>query len=253
MADHGDNGCVRQIREILDARKSPSRRDGIPSDVTARQLVALPPDCVHELRATADRLLGSSPDLDEGSLNVVLSALTELRDPSAPGTLVRALENPQVMQKEDYVSLLEYLDSSVEATAGLRTVLERGLDDLSRPDLGVTIRALHAVRAVEAAPLVARYVGHPDSPVRGVAMEFLFDMDDSGAVAGHEFVDQLRHEDDPARLEQIIDALVRWDRLPEESIVARLADDAAQPDSLRDSARRALAALRDSGGSGSAR
>lgn len=244
-----DSGCVRQILEILDARKSASRRDGILSDVAARRLVALPSDCIHEIRATVDRIFNSLPGSDEGALNVVLAALTELRDPSTPAALVRAIENPHTMLKEDYVSLLEYLDKLIEATIGLLAVLDSGLEDPLRPDLGVTIRALHALRAVEAAPLVAHYVRHPVSAVRGVAMEFLFDLDENGAVAGQEFVDQLRYERDPARLEQIIDALVRWDRLPDESIVARLVDDVGQPDSLRDSARRALADLRDSRGS----
>lgn len=149
------------------------------------------------------------------------------------------------MLKEDYVSLLEYLDKSVEAAAGLRKVLEQGLSDSRRPDLAVTIRALHALRAVDALPLVARYVGHPDNSVRGIAMEFLYDLDETGEIAGPTFSDQLRREQDSARIEQLIDGLSRWDWIVDEIFLRRIANDVSQPQSLRDSARHAISYLRD--------
>lgn len=240
--------CGALVRRILDMRKSRTRRDGVPATTVVQRLVELPSACRPELRATAAYLLGALPDADEGALNVVLEALTEMGDPAATELVSKALQSRNTMLKEDYVSMLEDLEGVEEAIAGLTSVLVEGESDPLRPDLVVTIRALHALRLEQMVPRVATYVSNSDPSVRGTSAAFVYDFDD-GNIGGPLFADRLTEEADPRVLETLIDGLVRWNSLPDESILRRYADDPSQPSGLRQSARRAIGYLQDDAGS----
>lgn len=239
--------CTALIGQILRQRRSRTTPGGVPAEVAAQRLVELPAGCRPQLRAIAERILESFPDADEGDLDLVLSALAQLRDQAAPELIGRALTDRHTMLKEDYVSFLEYLGRGDDAETGLLTVLQDGRTDPDRPDLGVTIRALHAQRATEAVPAVAPYVTHPDRGVRGVATSFLYDLDEDGHISAPVFAERLPDESDPTALETLVDGLVRWDRPPPRPVLDRLAEDPSLPDGVRRSARRAMSHLAGGG------
>jgi hypothetical protein len=180
------------------------------------------------------------PHSDEGAVTAILEALTARQDPAAGDLLVHALKNPHTMQKEDHVSMLEDLDRPEDAPTALLAVLANGVENPGRPDLAVTIRALHSLRYEQAVRHLLAYVDHPDRAVRGTAIEFLHDFDDDGKNASPLFADQLTHEREPRITERLIDSLTRWNQLPDERFLRDVSEDPTQPDSLRKSARRAL-------------
>jgi HEAT repeat protein len=205
-----------------------------------RSLGELPPECTAELRTVARQLLEHLPGGGESAVAAVLEALTARRDPAVGDLLVDALKSTHTAQKEDYVSMLEEIDRFEDAVAGLLAVLSDGARVPRRPDLAVTIRALHSLRFEQAVPLLLGYVNHPERAVRGTAIEFLYNFAD-GEKAGPLFADRLAHEPEPQIAEMLIDSLTSWEKFPDERFLRETAADPAQPDSLRKSARRALA------------
>ncbi|MBM7773838.1 HEAT repeat protein [Actinokineospora baliensis] len=170
--------------------------------------MALPVECQSELTSAARRLVEGLPATEEGALNAVLEALTGLRDFDAVEVIRAALLSRDTTQKEAYVSMLEDfgIDDGAEE---LRKVLRAGKEDSNRPDLAVTIRALHALRCEGAVEQVAEYVAHVNRSVRAIAAEFLYEFAD-GAVAGPVCAEQLAREPDPRVAETLADALARW-------------------------------------------
>lgn len=235
MADN----CRTLIREILATRVTPSQPHGIAPKKVVRKLAELPDECASELRATARELLSGLPESEEGLLNSVLDALTWRRDPEVRDILLDTLRSRDAMVKEDYVSMLEELDHEDEAPAALLDVLASGREDQDRPDLSVTIRALHTLEYEQAAPSMLAYVSHPDEAARGTAIDFLYEFDD-GKAAAPVFADRLAHERDPDIIEMLIDGLVRWGQAPDRNLLRRVAEDPTQPRGLRKSAQRAL-------------
>ena len=227
------------IQEILATRKSRTNPHGASPETVIRRITELPPEYAAEIRSIARQLIVGLPLTGEGALNSMLEALTMRRDSAAGDLVIDALKSRHTMQKEDYVSMLEELDRSEDASASLLAVLADGVDDPDRIDLAVTIRALHSLQHGQAAPQILAYVDHPTRAVRGTAIEFLYQFDD-GNNAGPLFIDQLTHEQEPHIMEMLIDSLTSWDQLPDEHFLREVADDSTQPHSLRQSARRAL-------------
>jgi HEAT repeat protein len=210
----------------------------------------LPADCALELRAVARHLLDGMPHTGEGSLNIVLDALTIRQDPTVSSFLIDALENRYTMRKEDYVSMLDDLGKSEQAPASLLAVLADGAEHPDRDDLAIAIRALHSLRYEQAVRPMLTHVGHPDRAVRGTAIEFLYEFD-NGSEAGPVFVERLTHEREPHILEMLVDGLTRWGRLPDKRFVEQLRENLNQSETTREAAQRALQSHLDSGSDGS--
>ena len=229
--------CRTAVQEIL--AQWHSRPNGLFGKQVTAQLLELPADCRTEMRRVVENILAELPESHEGDLEPVLTALVECDDDRVVELTVAALRNRYTMVKEDYVSILQDLDAGEQATAALLDVLADGANDSDRGDLTVTIRALKAMRETEANRHVADLLSHPDRRVRGVSAGFLFDMDD-GTIAADKFAEQLDREDEAEVMEPLIDGLSSWDYPIDPRLLARLSEDPSAPDSLRESARRAM-------------
>jgi hypothetical protein len=232
--------CRAAVDEILARRNSRRNPGGIPGRQVSAQLSKLPAACRQEMRRVVEDILAKLPESDEGDLEPILTALAETGDDRVADLAAAALRNPFTMVKEDYASILSDLDADEQATEALSAVLRDGLTNVGRGDLTVTIRALRALQATEAIPLVADLLSHPDRAVRGVAAGFLYDLDDDGRVAAAKFAEQLAREDEAEVMEPLIDGLRLWHYPVDPELLAQLAEDTAAPESLRESARRAM-------------
>jgi hypothetical protein len=192
------------------------------------------------MRRVVEDILAGLPESDEGDLEPILTALVEAGDDKVTDLAVAALRNPFTLVKEDYTSILSDLDADQQATEALSAVLRDGLTNVGRGDLTVAIRALRAMQATEAVPLVADLLSHPDRRVRGVAAGFLYDMDDEGSVAAAKFAEQLAREDEAEVMEPLIDGLRLWHYPIDPQLLTQLSEDTSAPESLRESARRAM-------------
>lgn len=180
--------CGELIRSILASRKSRERATGDPTHVVVERLIELSTECRQELQATAVRLIAELPVSSEGDIGAVLEALFWLKDSKAEELICQALHNRYTMQKEDYVAMLEDLDAADQAITALLAILDAGRTDPTRPDLPVTIRALHSLRYKAAASQIAKYINHPDRGVRGLAAAFLYEFGDAQAAEPNRIV-----------------------------------------------------------------
>jgi hypothetical protein len=232
--------CRGTVDAIIQSRKSRRNPGGIPGSEASRKLSELPAECREVTRSTAWDLLRQFPQTDEGDFAAVLEALVLTEDPQVSELAVAAIQSPHAMVKEDYLSILEQFDRRAEALRALLSVLDEGVDQPNRPDLVTTIRALHAAQSHDALSRVARFVGHPDVGVRGSAITFIDQFDDSGRLGPATFAEQLARETNSDVLELLIDGLRRWGVQPDASILRRILGDDSLPGSLRESARAAM-------------
>lgn len=231
MAD----SCVERVESVLASRRSARRPDGESPDVVVNRLVGLAQECEATLVRTTEEILSAGENVEEGSLGVLLETLTRTQNPSATECLVRAIESPGTRLKEDYVSMLDDFDAQEVGQGALVRVLREGLLT-RRDDIGVTIRALHAVRDSSAIRAVAPYVADADRGVRGLAVAFLYDLDEDGTIGAPAMLAQLGRESDPEILEQVVGSLDIWGWAPAVAHLRRLADDDSLPQSLREEA-----------------
>lgn len=234
--------CGEEIAALLRWRKSAQQRDGLPREEVVERLAALPDDCNDDLERAARTELSRDSDFQEGSLAVLLDALARRRAGGEEALLQAALTHPRTQLKEDYASALEDRGLQEDAEAKLIGLLEGDATE-QRDDLAVTIRALHARRARQAAPAVARHLSAGDRTVRGLAMAFLYDLDD-GSASGQQLVDLLVRESDSDIVEQAVGAVDLWDWLPAIPILDRIALDESHPTSLRNEAGAVATRLR---------
>lgn len=232
-----EGDCDLRIEEALATLKCAERPHGVPAYTVAIRLIELLPACRRQLHTTAQNLLVGLPGA-EPALAVVLEALTGVSDDLAGDLLMSAVGNRSAMRKEDYVSMLDDLDRTMEGERALVAALAAGIDDPSRPDLPATIRALHARRIDRAGPVVVQFLSHPDRTIRCLALAFLYEYD-SGALAGPAFAEQLDRETDPVALEILLDGMARWDLPVPAEVLRGVASDPTAPASLRRSADRA--------------
>ena len=232
--------CRAEVDAIVRSRKSRQRPQGAPGHEVSRTLARLPARCRPDIEFAARDSLAALPAANEGDFAAILNALALMNDPLVTDLAVSAIRSPHTMVKEDYVSVLEDVDQLDLAIQSLIAVLDNGIERPGRPDLTTTIRALHARQSREAVALIAKYVRHPDVQVRGAALTFLIQFDESGEAGSVAFIDQLRRESNADLLELLIDGLRQWRRRVDPSILKRLWDNESTPDSLRDSLRAAM-------------
>lgn len=234
--------CRDRVANVLADRRSPTKPGGLTSaDVTAR-LVEMAPECSHELVSAARRELTRFERMDEGSLNVLLDAIVRIESPDAKQLLREALRSPGTLLKEDYLAMLEDLDARDDGLRDLVEVLRAGLHT-DREDVAVCIRALHAARYSAAAEDVAAYVRDLDRTVRGLAVAFLYDLDDAGLVGAPALLKSLEYETDPDIVEQAVAGVDRWDHAAAVPRLKEIAEEALWPGTLKREASEVAARL----------
>ena len=204
MSSVGDEG----VRVIMGRRKSRRNPNGQPLEKIASALSELGASH-HGLMIAMARKLVMDPHADEGDLLTLLTALAIVREAAVVELAAHAISASQTRLKEYYVVLLDYLDASEKAERAMASVLFEASQGAERADLASVLSALHARREVGLVAQARAFVSHPSAEVRGAAMAYVRECDDSGAAPA--FLKRLQSETDEELGEFLIDALVMWE------------------------------------------